>query len=90
MSLYLGIMVGIIGNFFVNVLFEMVNAFWSDSAILWFWVLMFMVSSIVTFQLIKWAMKRFEIAPNTLRAFDFATVILILLGILVWLADFLR
>jgi uncharacterized membrane protein YdcZ (DUF606 family) len=87
-------MVGIIGNLFVSTVIEMAKAEFepkSPSNLLWFWAVMFIGSSIVTFQLIKWAMRKFELSKRELHSFDYATIALVLVGIFVIVWDrFLR
>jgi len=89
LALYIGMMLGIIGNFFVSTIIEMAKAEFepkSPTNLLWFWSVMFISSSIITFQLMKWAMKKFDLSKRELRSFDYATFILTLVGIfvLVW------
>jgi uncharacterized membrane protein YdcZ (DUF606 family) len=93
-ALYIGVMVGIVGNFFVSTVIEMAKAEFEPKGpnnLLWFWAVMFIGSSILTFQLIKWAMKKFDLSKRELRSFDYASVILTLVGIFVFVWDrFLR
>jgi len=91
LSFFVGIMIGILGNFLVSTAIEMSKAIFEESNFLWYWALMFIFSSVFTFQLIKWAVRRLGIAQRELRAFDIATIILVLLGIFVIVWDkFLR
>lgn len=88
-TFFVGIMVGILGNFLVSTTIEIAKATFEKgniSDILWYWALMFIISSVFTFQLTKWAVRRFGIAERELRAFDIATIILVLLGffVIVW------
>ncbi len=93
-ALYIGVMVGIVGNLFVSTVVEMAKAELepkSPTNLLWFWSLMFAGSSIVTFQLLKWALKKFDISRPELRGFDYVTVILVVAGIFLFVWDrFLR
>lgn len=89
-ALYIGVMVGIVGNLFISTIVEMVKAEFepkSATNLLWFWSIMFIGSSIVTFQLLKWAMKKFELSKRELRPFDYVTIILVLVGIFVFVWD---
>lgn len=83
-SFYLGIMVGVIGNFLVSSIFEFSKAILEKANwnILFYWAIMFIVSSIAFFQTTKLAMGRFEIPPSLPQAFNIATVICIVLGII--------
>ncbi len=93
-ALYIGVMVGIVGNLFISTIVEMVKAEFepkSPTNLLWFWSIMFIGSSIVTFQLLKWALKTFNLSKRELRTFDYGTLVLTLVGIFVLLWDrFLR
>jgi multidrug transporter EmrE-like cation transporter len=93
-ALYIGIMVGIVGNFFVSTAIEMAKAEFepkSPTNLLWFWSIMFVAASIITFQMLKWAMKKFDLSKRELVFFDYATVILTVIGIFVFVWDrFLR
>jgi len=83
LSFFVGVMVGIVGNLLVSTFIEMVKAMFEKSNILWYWAIMFIFSSVVTFQLTKWAVRKLGIAQRELRAFDIATIILVLVGIFV-------
>ncbi len=91
LSFFAGVFVGIVGNLFVSTVIEMSKAVFEKSNVLWYWAIMFIVSSIVTFQLIRWSMNNLGIAQRELRSLDYATIILVLVGIFVLVWDkFLR
>lgn len=85
---FMGVMVGIVGNFFVSSLIEMVKSLPSkDSAVFTaYWAGIFIASSILTFQFSKYTLKRLKVTPKRLLCyFDVGTLILVGLGIFVML-----
>lgn len=47
-----------------------------------FWTFGFIVSSVLFFQLVKFIIKRFDTTQIALRAYDVATIVLIIVGII--------
>jgi len=82
--LFLGLTLGIIGNFLVSSVIELAKAITEKSPlnILLIWVILFIASSIAFFQPTKHILKSLDVTKS-LWMFDVATLICIGLGILV-------
>jgi hypothetical protein len=80
-----GIFVAIVGSLFVSSIIEIDdNIFGNGSrlAIGW-WGFMFIVSSIIFFQVSKKILKGYSVQKSSLKGFDWASIICFLLGIAV-------
>lgn len=82
-SFYAGVMVGVLGNFFVSSVFGMVNAVFEGKpfGIFAYWTLGFIVSSALFFQVTKFIMERFGTHKIALHILDVATAIFTIFGI---------
>ncbi|MCJ7424265.1 hypothetical protein MUP01_08360 [Candidatus Bathyarchaeota archaeon] len=80
-----GIFVAIIGSLLVSSIIEIDdNIFGNGSRLaLGYWGFMFIVSSIAFFQVSKRILKGYSVQKSSLKGFDWATIICILLGIIV-------
>lgn len=85
LAFYVGVMVGVMGNFFVSCSVEIVKSVFEKAAshIIGYWGFMFMLSSVLFFQITKWGMKKLEPRIHFLWLFHVATIICIALGIIV-------
>jgi hypothetical protein len=79
---FMGVIVGIVGNLFASALGELANIRLEDipNAAHVYWSLMFIVSSIILFPMIKYTFVKIGIKSN-LRILDYAAVILAIAGI---------
>ncbi|MFQ5821802.1 MAG: hypothetical protein ACE5I5_17585 [Candidatus Heimdallarchaeota archaeon] len=91
-AFYAGVMVGVVGNLLVSCLIEMAKAIFEDSMliVLTSWAIMFIISSTIFFQLVKFAMKRLETPERVLWLFDFATGFSTICGIIVIVYGMIR
>lgn len=85
LAFYVGIMVGVFGNFLVSCIVEIAKGVFekTPSHVLGYWGLMFIFSSISFFQITKLGMKKLVAPKSLLSAFDVATIMCIILGIIV-------
>lgn len=87
LAFYVGIMVGVIGNFLVSCSVEIAKGVFekAPSHVIGYWGFMFILSSTGFLQLTKWAMNRLVTpTPRAFsRYFDIGTLILIGAGIVV-------
>jgi hypothetical protein len=83
---FLGAIVGVLGNFVVSAIIELAQSSFANSSdsVISYWALMFMLSSIFFFQVVKIALRRFLGTQNiSLRMFDTASGICFALGIFI-------
>jgi hypothetical protein len=81
---FVGIIIGVMGNFLVSTMVEMVNRLWQRIPYfdtLPYWAGLFIAASLIFFQLSKMAMRRLGI-QHGLGAFDWACVFCTILGII--------
>lgn len=78
-----GIMVSIVGSMMVTSLFEFGNHTFSNSSkdILGFYIIMFIASSIIFWQISKMALKEIGVKKG-LRRFDVATLVFAVIGLI--------
>lgn len=83
LSFYLGIMVGVIGNFLVSSIFEFSKAMFqrAEANMMLYGALMFIVSSVAFFQATKMALRLLNVEVS-LRMFDVATIVCVVLGLI--------
>ena len=83
LAFYLGIMVGVIGNFLVSSIFEFSKAMFerADGNMMLYGAIMFITSSIAFFQATKIALGQLGFR-HPLRIFDVITIVCIVLGLI--------
>jgi hypothetical protein len=88
---FLGAIVGVLGNFLVSTIIELAqNSFANVSSIVViYWAGMFALSSIMFFQVMKMALRRFlDTQRISLRSLDIASLICLALGIFIILLQY--
>jgi magnesium-transporting ATPase (P-type) len=90
LNFYSGIMLGgVLAGFFVSTLLETLKALWDKlydknfhTSVGIYWAFMFILSSIIFFQIVKWVMKRLYQTPKrALKWFDIGTLACFILGL---------
>jgi len=82
LDFFMGVAVGILGNFVVSSITEFANGVFenSPSHVLAFWGLMFMVSATSAFYITKVALIHHNMQRNLLAPFDFAMISSVAIG----------